>query len=162
MSTVPPAIPTPTPLEPGPPRKGCARNALIGCGALALLIVLCLVAFMIYVQKKPTAITDFMMRQIESSYAADVTESEKSDLRAAYADFREAVQANRARREPLERVRRIMTFNRTGEVTREQVRELTEVFREASGKGRAVTPGAEPAEVTETEVTPSPATTPGP
>ncbi|MFN2385418.1 MAG: hypothetical protein ABR576_03895 [Thermoanaerobaculia bacterium] len=162
MSTVPPPVPPPTTLEPGPPRKGCARNALIGCGGAALLVVLCLVAFMIYIQKRPTAITDFMMKQIESSYAADVTEAEKAELRAAYAEFRQAVDDKRARREPLERVRRIMTFNRTGEVTREQVRELTAVFREAAGSGAPVTPGAAPAEVTETDVTPSPASTPGP
>jgi hypothetical protein len=162
MSTVPPILPPPAPIEPGPARRGCARNALIGCGAVALLVVLCLVAFMIYVQKRPTAITDFMMRQIESNYASDVTEAEKAELRTAYADFREAVQADRARREPLERMRRIMTFNPGGEVTREQVRELTEVFREAAGSRAPATPRAEPAEVTETGVTPSPETTPGP
>lgn len=162
MSTVPPTIPPPAPIEPAPPRRGCARTALIGCGAAALLVVLCLVGFMIYVQKRPTAITDFMMRQIESNYASDVTEVEKAELRAAYAEFRQAVETKRAEREPLERVRRILTFNRTGEVSREQVRELTEVFREAAGSRASTTPGVEPAEVTETDVTPPSVITPRP
>lgn len=161
MSTVPPTIPPPAPIEPGAPRKGCARTALIGCGAAALLVVLCLVGFMIYVRKNPTAITDFVMRQIESNYASDVTEAEKAELRAAYAEFRTAVENDRVDSEPLERIQRIMPFGRTTEVTREQVRELTRVFRETAGR-RTDEPGAPPAEVTEADVTPSPVLTPRP
>ena len=113
-------------------RRGCLKKALIGCGAVALLLAVCFIAFVIYVRQRPDALTDFVMKQVESHYAADVTPGEKEELRAAYAEFRTALREHRIDREPLDRMR--ATFVSKGsqsEVSREQVRELTELFRKA-------------------------------
>jgi len=152
MSTVAPSVPPPAPLEPVPAGRGCAKNALVGCGIAALVVVLAFVALVFYVQKRPTVLTDFMMKQVEKSYAADVTEAEKQELRAAYASFKTAVEQGKAAREPMERVRVILSPGRTGEITREQVRQLTEAFREAAA-GSAGAPTPSPA--VETEETPA-------
>lgn len=106
----------------------------MGCGVAALVALIGFVAFFLYVQKRPTAITDFLMRQIESSYASDVTEPEKEALRAAYADFSRAVEADRMNERGLERVQSsVGAAARSSRVSREQVRELTEAFRAAAG-----------------------------
>jgi hypothetical protein len=110
---------------------------------------------MIYVQRRPTALLDFLMRQVEANFAADVTEQEKQELRAAYADFRKAVEEKRPTDEDYDRVRRVLTFSPgKGEMTREQVRELTEAFRRAAGTHRESMPSPEP--TPEVAPTPSP------
>ncbi len=155
MSAAPPVTPPAAPIEPAPAGRGCAKNALIGCGVAALIVVLGFVALVFYIQKRPTVITDFMMKQIEGHYAPDVTEAEKEELRAAYASFRTAVEQGKAGREPMERVRATLTFRSGGsnEITREQVRELTQAFREAAG---APSGAASPQPAPEAPTTPSP------
>jgi hypothetical protein len=93
------------------------------------------------------------MKQVESHYAADVTAEEKEQLHAAYADFRTALREHRVSREPLDRMRTtLVSSGSQSEVSREQVRSLTELFRKTAGGGAAPrTPAV---------VTPSPAATP--
>jgi hypothetical protein len=126
------------------------KKVLIGCGAVALLIAVCFIAFLIYVRQRPEVLTDIVMKQVESHYAADVTAEEKQQLRSAYADFRTALREHRVNREPLDRMR--TTLVSSGEVSREQVRSLTELFRRTAG-GTAAPP---PAPI----LTPSPLPTP--
>lgn len=163
MTTLPPTGVIPPPLEPAPAGKGCLKTGLIGCGVVALVVVLACVAFVFYASKKPEAITDFMMKQIEKHYAPDVTEQEKEDLRAAYAVFRKTLEEDKKpQREPMQRIRSTLTFGgKGGEITREQVRELTRAFREAANPEPERTPGAAPAEVTESSA-PEASVTPGP
>lgn len=157
MSTVPPVILPPAPIEPGASKGGFARKALIGCGGAALVCVLALVGLMIYVQRRPTALMDFLMRQVEGNFAADVTEEEKQELRAAYADFRKAVEEKRPTDDDYDRVRRVLTFSPgQADVTREQVRELTEAFRDAAAERPAGAPAVEITPMPEVAATPSP------
>lgn len=70
MSTLPspgPAI-APVPVEPAPPRGGCARGALIGCSAAILLVLGVFGAFLFYARRRPEAFTDVMMRQVSGTW----------------------------------------------------------------------------------------------
>lgn len=128
MSTAPPIEPVPAAL---PASRGCWKGALYGCGGAAVLIVACLVGLGIYVQKRPGKVTDMLMERIRERYASDVTGEDKANLDAAYADFRRTLEAGQVRKEDLDRVRVTIKLGR--EVHREEVHELTRVFREAAG-----------------------------
>jgi hypothetical protein len=129
------------------------KKALIGCGAVALLLAVCFIAVLIYVRQRPDALTDIVMKQVESHFAADVTADDKRQLQAAYADFRAALREHRVSREPLDRMRTtLVSSGSQSEVSREQVRSLTELFRRTAGGGAAPpTPAV---------LTPSPSATP--
>ena len=143
----------PPPVEAPADRRGCLKKALIGCGAVALLIAICFIGLLIYVRQRPDALTDIVMKQVESHYAADVTAEEKEQLRAAYADFRTALREHRVNREPLDRMRTtLVSSGSQSEVSREQVRNLTELFRK--------TAGGSPAPPSSPILTPSPRATP--
>ena len=89
-------------------------------------------------------ITDFVMKQIESHYAADVTQEDKRELRDAYADFRQALRDRRVSRDRLDRMRAtLMTGGSQNEIHHEQVRELIELYRRGSGSGPSA-PGVSP------------------
>ena len=141
MSTAPPT-------EPAPPgstsNRGCWKAALLGCGAAAILCVAVLVGIGVYVQKRPAAVTDLLMERIRAGYASDVTAEDKSDLDSAYADFRRELESKRVSRDDMERVRNAVKIGR--EVGREEVHELTRVFRDAArhsgGAGMRTTPPA--------------------
>jgi hypothetical protein len=79
-------------------RRGCLKKALIGCGAVALLVAICFIGLLVYVRQRPDALTDIVMKQVESHYAPDVTAEEKQQLRDAYADFRTALRSTRFNR----------------------------------------------------------------
>ena len=143
----------PPPAEVPADRRGCLKKALIGCGAVALLLAICFIGLLIYVRQRPDALTDIVMKQVESHYAADVTTEEKQELRAAYADFRTALREHRVSREPLDRMRTtLVSSGSQSEVSREQVRSLTELFRK--------TAGGSPPPPTSAIQTPSPRATP--
>lgn len=149
MSTAPPIEPAPSGLF---ANRGCWKSALLGCGAVAILLVAAFIGIGIYVQNRPAAVTDLLMERIRSGYAPNVTEEDKSALEDAYANFREALQAHRVDKRNVERVRDAVKLG--GEVDRAEVQELTRVFRQAAGTGLS---GAAPG-----EVSPGPASTPLP
>src|SRR5262249_49328712 len=107
MSTVPPpppiVPPSAAPIEPG--GRGWGKKILVGCGVVALAIAAACLGFILYIRAKPQVVTDFMMRQVESHYAADVTDQDKSELKEAYADFRQKLVERRISKEPMERMR---------------------------------------------------------
>lgn len=70
------------------------------------------------------------MERIRSGYATDVTSADKAELDSAYADFRRELEAKRVNKEDMERVRDAVKIGR--EVGREEVHELTRVFRDAA------------------------------
>lgn len=149
MSTAPPIEPAPAGL---PANRGCWKGALLGCGAVAILLVVAFVGIGIYVRNRPAAVTDLLMERIRSGYSRDVTEEDKSALENAYADFREALEARRVANADVEEVRDAVKLGR--EVSRSEVRELTRVFRRAAGGAPpSGSPGA---------VSPIPAATPSP
>lgn len=130
MSTV-----APPPIEPGAPgrasgRRGCARQALVGCGALALVVAVALISILVYLRRHPERMTDVLMRQVESGFAADVTAQEKEDLRASYSRFRESLVRGTANRQSLQDIRSVLLSRGMGStVSRDQVHALTEIFR---------------------------------
>ena len=144
MSTVPPVV-VPPPVQPGPPRSGCGKRALVGCGVAALAFVALCLAFILYVRSKPQVITDFVMNQVETHYASDVTDTDKQELRAAYADFRKALIEHRVSKEPLDRMRTTLMTGGRGDINHEQVREMIRLFRDKSGSA----PSSPPVEITE-------------
>jgi hypothetical protein len=140
---IPPAPPTPAAIEPEAAGRGCLKKSLIGCGVVALVCAVGFIAFFIYVRQRPETITDAVMSQVESHYAADVTAEEKEQLHKAYADFRTALKEHRVSREPLDRMRTtLVSGGAQSEVSRKQVRDLTELFRRAaSSRAAPATPG---------------------
>jgi hypothetical protein len=139
-------VSTALPIEPAPPgstsNRGCWKAALLGCGAAAILLVVALVGIGIYVQKRPAAVTDLLMERIRAGYAADVTAEDKSELDAAYADFRRELEAKRVTKDAMERVRDAVKIGR--EVGRDEVHDLTRVFREAVRHAGAPGSGSSP------------------
>jgi flagellar basal body-associated protein FliL len=140
--------------QPSVGRSDLARKILIGCGVVALLAVAAIVAFVLYVKSNPASVTDLMMKQIESHYASDVTEGQKQDLRAAYADFRAALARHRVDRNAMQKIQMTFSSSSSREMTAEQVRALTAAFREAAGveatprsTPSAMTPGTSPTQV---------------
>jgi hypothetical protein len=122
-------------------KQGCARTALIGCGIAAALLLLCIVGFFLYVRRNPGMMTDLMMRQIESHWGPDVTEQDKADLRAAYAEFRTALNERRVSPEALQKLQFTLSANRSNQINREQVHQLTRDFRAAANRAPNPTPG---------------------
>jgi hypothetical protein len=158
MSTVPPPPIMPPPPGP-PPRGGCGKKVLIGCGVAALAVAMCFLAFILYVRSKPQVITDFVMRQVESHFASDVTETDKQELRAAYADFRRGLIEHRVSKEPLDRMRAtLMTSGPNNEISHEQVREMIRLFREKLGS----VPSSPAVEITEPPSSSAPTPQPTP
>lgn len=149
MSTAPPIEPVPAGL---PANRGCWKSALLGCGAVAILLVAAFIGIGIYFQNRPAAVTDLLMEKIRAGYAPDVTEEDKSALEDAYADFREALEARRVDKEDVERVRDAVKLG--GKVDRAEVHELTRVFRHAAGSG--------PPDSAPDEIAPDPTATPPP
>jgi hypothetical protein len=159
VSSPPPSPGAPfssTPIEPARRPGGCARGALIGCGVAAILVLILVGVFTAYVKRKPEALTDLLMGQVERNLAPDVSEQEKTDLRSAYAEFRQRLQERRAGSEPLDRLRRIVSGATSGAIGREQVRALTEDFRRAASSGPTPAPAARPGAASP----PAPARTP--
>lgn len=143
-------------MPPPAERRGCGKKALIGCGVAALIVAALCLAFILYVRQKPEVITDFVMKQVESHYAPDVTETDKQELRDAYAEFRQGLKEHRASKEPLERMRAtLVSSGPKNEITHEQVREMIRLFRERGGS----LPASPAVEITEPAPT-SPRPTP--
>ena len=148
-STLPGASHPSAPIEPGPPRGGCLRGGLIGCGVAALLVLVLLGGSFAYVGRHPEALTDWMMKRVESGYAPEVTAVEKDRLERAYGKFRVRLQERRVPRADLERLRGILSSTAMGSFSRDEVRELTELFE----RGPAPPP---PAPGTEAKPYPTP------
>jgi hypothetical protein len=150
VSSQAPGIP---PAEVPPGKQGCAKNALLGCGVAALVLFALLVGCFLYLRRNPALLTDVMMKQIESHYGPDVTEQDKADLKAAYGDFRSAVNEKRVNREAVGRLQSTLSSNRSNRLGREDVQALTRAFREGAGKAPAAP---------EPSASPAPAATPPP
>jgi hypothetical protein len=135
---IPPAPPPPAAVEPEAAGRGCLKKSLIGCGVVDLVCAVVFIAIIIYVRQRPETITDAVMSQVESHYAADVTADEKEQFHKAYAEFRTALKEHRVNREPLDRMRTtLVSGGAQSEVSREQVRDLTELFRRSAGSRAA-------------------------
>ena len=130
-ATIPPVVPAP--IEPPAGGSGWGKRILIGCGVIALILATCLVVVVLYFRQHPETFTDFVMKNAETRYAADVTPQEKADLRAAYAEFRAALKEHRVRESSEGMRSRLTGLGSQNQITREQVRDLTAAFRQAAG-----------------------------
>jgi hypothetical protein len=111
------------------------RAGLIGCGIVALLLVLILVGGMLFVRKNPGALLDFAMRGVERNYGPDVTEEDKKELQAAVEEFKEAIRSNRIRNNRSMGFQRSLTMrNSSRKLSHEDIQELIRMFRDAVGK----------------------------
>ena len=106
---------------------------LIGCGIAGLVVILCVVAFFLYMRRNPELMTDWIMTQVDSHMASDVSEQERKDLHEAYAAYVQKMKAGKANPEALRRMQRVFMSSSNNEISREQVRELTASFRQAAG-----------------------------
>jgi hypothetical protein len=127
---VPPAPGMPPPAS-GP--RGCWRVGLIGCGIAGLVVILGVVALFLYMRRHPEIMTDWIMSQVDSRLASDVTEQERKDLHEAYGAYVQKMKAGNANPEALRRMQTVIMNSSNREVSREQVRELTTSFRQAAG-----------------------------
>jgi hypothetical protein len=151
--------------------RGCWRVGLIGCGIAGLVVILCVLAFVLYIKRNPTMVTDWAMSQVDAHMASDVTEEDRRDLHDAYDAYREKLKTGKASREGLDRVRSVFMAGSNNEISREQVHELTAAFRRAAGLPPAPTrpapadtrtPGASTSGAAASSGVPSPALTPTP
>ncbi len=108
-----------------------------------LALLLLIVGSILYIRRNPEAIADFVMTQVESHFASDVTDQDKADLRAAYASYRRKLKTGKASAEPLQRVRTVfMTGGSRNEISRDQVHDMTAAFRDAAGDAPLRSPDA--------------------
>lgn len=118
------------------------KNGLIGCGIVGFLCLIAVIGWILYARRNPQVLTDYVMRQVEGHYAADVTEQDKAELRAAYAGYRERLRHGGGDSRAMLQIRStIMRGGPRNEFTRDQVHDLTAAFRDASGSARP-TPAA--------------------
>src|SRR5262245_51172507 len=89
----PPLEPTPfsRPTEaPRPARSGCGRAALIGCGALIVVVGICAIVFFMNAQrfagKMLTWSFSKLEQQISANMAPDVPQEERERLHTAFRD----------------------------------------------------------------------------
>ena len=70
-------------------------GGMSGSKLLMIGLIVCMLGMgfgmMIYMRRHPEQMTDLLMRQVESNFAADVTTQEKEDLRSAYDRFRRSL-----------------------------------------------------------------------
>jgi hypothetical protein len=116
------------------------KAGLIGCGIVALLLVLVFVGGLLYVRKNPSALMDLALAGIERNYGPDVTEEDKRELKAAVEDFKEAIRSNRLHEDSSRGLQRSFSVktssmrNSSRKLTHEDVQELIRMFRDAAGK----------------------------
>jgi hypothetical protein len=136
----------PSPFQPGAPRsgRGCSKPALIGCGALLVLLGVCAVVFMVKAPSMLRWVFDRVERQVLAQAAPDVTPEEKARLQKAFDDAASAVASDKAdplKAQQLNRV--LMEVGQPGRrATKEDVRRLTEALEAMAGKEK--TPDAVP------------------
>jgi hypothetical protein len=94
----------------------------------ALLVLVLLGGSLAYVRRHPEALTDWMMKRVESGYAPEVTAAEKERLETAYGKFRVRLQERRVPRADLDRLRSILSSTAMGSFSHDDVRGLTELF----------------------------------
>jgi hypothetical protein len=127
---VPPAPGMPPPAS-GP--RGCWRTGLIGCGIAGLVLILCVIAFVLYMRRNPQIMTNWIMTQVDSHMASDVTEQDRKELHDAYDAYVQKLKTRSANPEGLRRMQGVFMNGSNNEISRQQVHDLTDSFRRAAG-----------------------------
>ena len=120
----------------GAKATGGSRWALLGCGALILLMGIGSVVFLLKAKDLFSWMMDELETEIMQSLPADMTEAEKSELSAAFDAAVQAVQEDRASPEDLQRLQQLLREalrDDAGRLSREEVEELIEALDRVSG-----------------------------
>lgn len=106
------------------------RAGLIGCGIVALLLVLLFVGGVLYVKKNPGVVLDFAVAGIERNYGPGVTEEDRKELRAVVAEVKEAARSGRIRGDQSVSWQ---SFAKSGpdKLSHEDVQQIIRAFRES-------------------------------
>ena len=135
-----PFNPTPQPALP-PGRSGCPKPLIIGCLAVIVLGGIALLAGFFYVGKNASSILQWSLRQTENGIMGqlpkDTTSEERERLQQAFADVRKGVQDGSVTPEELQPLQfKMLEIARKGNaMTREDVRNLTEMLEGVAGGG---------------------------
>jgi hypothetical protein len=150
----PPLEPSPfgRPAEtPRPARSGCGRAALIGCGALLVLLGICAVIFFMNAQRFAGRMLSWSFGKLETqifaNMAPDVPQEERERLRTAFRDALAAASSGKGEPKNLQAIQgEVMQIAQRGkgQVSRADVRRLTEALEAVAGKGASPGGGAEP------------------
>jgi hypothetical protein len=73
-----------------------------------------------------------MMTAVEANLAPEVTDEDRRELRAAYAEFRQALKEKRVDRRELENLNRVLRIRSGEPISRDRVHQMTEFFRRAA------------------------------
>ena len=153
-SVPPPLEPTPfgRPPEARPARSGCGRAALIGCGVVVVLVGIAAIVFMMNYKRYAGGLLSWsfgkLEEQIFAGMAPDVTQEERDRLRAAFRDALAAAQSGQSDPQALSRIQgQVMEVaqRQKGQISREDVRKLTEALEAVAGKGASPPAASEPA-----------------
>ena len=114
----------------------------MGCGAAAILILIAGSIFLAYTRRHPWVLTDVMMASVERSLSSDVSDAERTELKNAYAAFRQRLGRGPVSPRAVDHLRSALFSVRRGPIGREQVAEIIGALREALESGPP--PSAEP------------------
>jgi hypothetical protein len=116
---------------------GGSRWALLGCGALIVLLGIGSVVFLLKAKDLFSWMMDELETEIMQSLPADMTEAEKSELSAAFDAAVQAVQEDRASAADLQGLQQLLREalrDGAGRLSREEVEELIEALDRVSGR----------------------------
>jgi hypothetical protein len=131
----------PSPFQPGAPRSGggCSKPALLGCGAVLVLLG---IAAVVFIFKAPTMLRwvfDKVEAQVLAQAAPDVTAEEKARLQQAFDAAAQAVASDKA--DPIKAQKLnsgLMEVGQPGRrASKEDVRRLTEALEDLAGKEKS-------------------------
>ena len=146
----PPPPPPASPFDPNarPKTGGCPKPLVIGCVAALLIGGLALLLAFIYIAKNPGQFLQWSVNKLEEGVLdvlpTDVTQEERDRLRQAFADVSKGLQEQRITVDKFQPIQlKILEFVRNKDrVTREDVRELTELLERTAAQPQSGGGGA--------------------
>lgn len=136
-----PPLPPASPFNPEAPRArsgpGCSKPLLIGCGIVGFILGACLVALFYFVGRNPAGVMNWSLQKMEQGLMAqlpkDLPAADRERLEAAFAAVRQKVESGEVSAEELQPINfKILEISRRGNLTREDVLELTEALEKAA------------------------------
>jgi len=139
--------------------RGCSKPLFIGCGALLVLLGICAIVFVV----KAPALFEWWLRVVEQKVMTvvpdDVTPDERAALQKGFADlggvFRHGGQPDAHYLQPFQSKLMQIVGKPKGQVTRQEILDLTRILEQTAGKKPVPAPEGAPPE-------PSPPSTPSP
>jgi hypothetical protein len=139
LPPAPPPLPGPAVGAAAPVRdpaiSGCLKWGLVGCSALAVVLIVGLILFL----RKAPELMDRLLGaagdQVVAAAAPEVTAQQKEDFHAAFREFVEGAKAQRVKPEQIRGLQsQIVEALRDGKITPEELKSLTEALRSTAGR----------------------------